>query len=204
MSALSLSPKQKSDWKYSVTVCLSSWLEQQEIILKGQQERVMMITKTVIFSLVMLLPVQSLPPNYEDIESAVDQAMGEKVDISQEDPQSNTIHIAHNNPKDRWEEILWERLSRKCFCFSDIKVVQSNPFNTTIHISLNVGSGSKVGAGRLFDKVIFVNSASMQGDSFLHFCCVPWLLDNTIICVSKLHFLIILYIAKLNSNFNFN
>jgi len=98
----------------------------------------MMITKTVIFSLVMLLPVQSLPPNYEDIESAVDQAMGEKVDISQEDPQSNTIHIAHNNPKD-----------------SDIKVVQSNPFNTTIHISLNVGSGSKV-------SVMLTNARNVQ------------------------------------------
>ena len=28
--------------------------------------------------------------------------------------------------------------------FSDIKVIQKSPFNTTIHFSLNVGNGSKV------------------------------------------------------------
>ena len=50
------------------------------------------------------------------------------MDITQADPNSNTIHIAHNIPKD-----------------SDIKVVQTNPFNTTVHISMNVGTGSKVG-----------------------------------------------------------
>ena len=49
------------------------------------------------------------------------------VDINQADPQSNAIHVAHNIPKD-----------------SDITVVQSNPFNTTVHISMNVGTGSKV------------------------------------------------------------
>eukprot|EP00090_Calanus_glacialis_P029195 TRINITY_DN4684_c0_g1_i5.p1 TRINITY_DN4684_c0_g1~~TRINITY_DN4684_c0_g1_i5.p1 ORF type:complete len:333 (-),score=124.62 TRINITY_DN4684_c0_g1_i5:40-1038(-) len=85
-----------------------------------------MFTKANLFTLVLVPIVSTLPPNYEDVESAVDQAVGEMVDINQADPQSNTIHIAHNNPKD-----------------SDIKVVQSNPFNTTIHISLNVGSGSK-------------------------------------------------------------
>ena len=61
----------------------------------------MMTSKAVVLSLVLVTQVVSLPPNYEDIESAVDQAMGEKVDIQQEDPNSNTIHIAHNNPKDR-------------------------------------------------------------------------------------------------------
>eukprot|EP00092_Neocalanus_flemingeri_P013977 GFUD01015076.1.p1 GENE.GFUD01015076.1~~GFUD01015076.1.p1 ORF type:complete len:341 (-),score=112.84 GFUD01015076.1:126-1148(-) len=86
-----------------------------------------MVNQVILLTLVMVPLVISLPPNYEDIESAVDQAVGEKVDINQADPQSNTIHIAHNNPKD-----------------SDIKVVQSNPFNTTIHISLNVGTGAKV------------------------------------------------------------
>ena len=30
------------------------------------------------------------------------------------------------------------------FILSDISIVQSNPFNTTIHISLNVGMGCKV------------------------------------------------------------
>ena len=32
----------------------------------------------------------------------------------------------------------------KPYLYSDIKIVQSNPFNTTIHISLNVGTGCKV------------------------------------------------------------
>ena len=49
------------------------------------------------------------------------------VDINQADPQSNAIHVAHNIPKD-----------------SDITIVQTNPFNTTVHISMNVGTGSKV------------------------------------------------------------
>jgi hypothetical protein len=53
--------------------------------------------------------------------------LSQVVDINQADPNSNTIHIAHNIPKD-----------------SDIKVVQTNPFNTTVHISMNVGTGSKV------------------------------------------------------------
>jgi len=87
----------------------------------------MMVFQLAVFNLAMLPLVMSLPPNFEDMELSVDQAVGEKVDINQADPQSNTIHIAHNNPKD-----------------SDIKVVQSNPFNTTVHISLNVGTGAKV------------------------------------------------------------
>ena len=51
--------------------------------------------------MIMAPLVISLPPNYEDMELSVDQAVGEMVDINQADPQSNTIHIAHNNPKDR-------------------------------------------------------------------------------------------------------
>jgi len=77
--------------------------------------------------LLLLSSALALPPNFEDIHNAVDQAVDEKVDISQDNPQSNAIHIAHNNPKG-----------------SDIKVVQTNPFNTTVHISLNVGKDSKV------------------------------------------------------------
>ena len=29
-------------------------------------------------------------------------------------------------------------------CFSDIRIVQTNPYNTSVHISLNVGTGCKV------------------------------------------------------------
>ena len=63
----------------------------------------MMIFQDVVLTLAMVMVplVMSLPPNYEDMELAVDQAVGEKVDINQADPQSNAIHIAHNNPKDR-------------------------------------------------------------------------------------------------------
>ena len=57
----------------------------------------------------------------------VDQAQGEVVAVEQADPHSNNIHVAHNNPRD-----------------SDIMITQTNPFNTTIHISLNVGTGCKV------------------------------------------------------------
>ena len=135
------------DKMLSVLLCISSWLELQGILLTGQQESVMMTSKAVVLSLVLVTQVVSLPPNYEDIESAVDQALGEKVDIQQEDPNSNTIHIAHNNPKDRWGETQEEILTGQEFCFSDIKIVQTNPFNTTIHVSLNVGSGAKVGQG---------------------------------------------------------
>ena len=101
------------------------------------------------FALTFLLfnSALALPPNFEDIDLASDQPDGEVeeliiltamrdkhkhlsmqvVDINQADPQSNAIHVAHNIPKD-----------------SDITVVQTNPFNTTVHISMNVGTGSKV------------------------------------------------------------
>merc|ERR1712242_385980 len=68
----------------------------------------------------------ALPQNFEDIDLASDQPDGEVVDINQADPQSNAIHVAHNIPKD-----------------SDITVVQTNPFNTSVHISMNGGTGSK-------------------------------------------------------------
>ena len=55
----------------------------------------------IILTMVIVSLAHSLPPNYDDILSGVDQAVDEKVDITQADPQSNTIHIAHNNPKDR-------------------------------------------------------------------------------------------------------
>ena len=61
----------------------------------------------IILTLVIVSLVSSLPPNYEDIESGVDQAVAEKVDITQADPQSNTIHIAHNNPEDRLD--AWQK-----------------------------------------------------------------------------------------------
>merc|ERR550525_1765406 len=84
------------------------------------------------------LMVEAVEPNYEDLDLVVDQARGEKVDVSQEDPHSNNIHVAHNNPQN-----------------SDISIVPSNPFNTTIHVSLNVGMGCKT-------KVSLSNARNVQ------------------------------------------
>ena len=50
------------------------------------------------------------------------------VDINQDEPQSNAIHVAHNIPTG-----------------SDIKIVQTRPYNTSVHISLNIAKDCKVG-----------------------------------------------------------
>ena len=49
------------------------------------------------------------------------------VDINQDEPQSNAIHVAHNIPTG-----------------SDIKIVQTRPYNTSVHISLNIAKDCKV------------------------------------------------------------
>ena len=56
-----------------------------------------------VILMVMMVPllVAGVEPNYEVLDLVVDQARGEKVDVSQEDPHSNNIHVAHNNPQDR-------------------------------------------------------------------------------------------------------
>lgn len=94
--------------------------------------------QSVIWVMVVVGVVVGVEPNYEDLDLVADQARGEKVDVNQEDPHSNNIHVAHNNPQD-----------------SDISIVQSNPFNTTIHISLNVGKGCKT-------KVTITNARNLQ------------------------------------------
>ena len=58
---------------------------------------------------------------------SLDQPVDEVVEVSQDSPQSNAIHIAHNIPKG-----------------SDISVKLTNPYNVTVHISLNVASDCKV------------------------------------------------------------
>ena len=49
------------------------------------------------------------------------------VDINQDEPNSNAIHVAHNIPTG-----------------SDITVVQTRPYNTSVHISLNIAKDCKV------------------------------------------------------------
>ena len=57
----------------------------------------------ILVLMVMAAPllVAGVEPNYEDLDLVVDQAREEKVDVSQEDPHSNNIHVAHNNPQNR-------------------------------------------------------------------------------------------------------
>ena len=61
------------------------------------------VSMVIWVMMVMAAPllVQGVEPNYEDLDLTVDQAREEKVDISQEDPHSNNIHVAHNNPQNR-------------------------------------------------------------------------------------------------------
>ena len=59
--------------------------------------------QSVVWVMVMVVPllVAGVEPNYEDLDLVVDQARDEKVDVSQDDPHSNNIHVAHNNPQNR-------------------------------------------------------------------------------------------------------
>ena len=61
------------------------------------------VKSVILVLMVMAAPllVAGVEPNYEDLDLVVDQARDEKVDINQEDPHSNNIHVAHNNPKNR-------------------------------------------------------------------------------------------------------
>ena len=43
--------------------------------------------------------VDCIEPNYPEIHDAQSESNGAKVDITQESPNSNTIHVAHNIPK---------------------------------------------------------------------------------------------------------
>ena len=71
--------------------------------------------------------VEAVEPNFEDIESALEEPQNEVVSIEQENPHSNNIHIAHNIPTG-----------------SDITVTQKAPYNATVHISLNIAKECKV------------------------------------------------------------
>ena len=59
--------------------------------------------QSVVWVMVLVAPllVTGVQPNYEDLDLVVDQAREEKVDVSQDDPHSNNIHVAHNNPQNR-------------------------------------------------------------------------------------------------------
>ena len=70
---------------------------------------------------------EAIEPNFEDIDDAKSEPQNEVVNIEQDSPHSNAIHIAHNIPTG-----------------SDITVTQKNPYNSTVHISLNIGKDCKV------------------------------------------------------------
>merc|ERR1712227_746603 len=85
------------------------------------------ITISLILFSILTVTINGLPQNYDDIDMSIDQPKNEKVDISQDSPQSNAIHIGNNNSVG-----------------SEIKIKQTKPYNTSVHISLNVGSDSRV------------------------------------------------------------
>ena len=58
-------------------------------------------TLWLLAALISPLTVSGVEPNFEDLDLVVDQARDEKVDVTQENPHSNNIHVAHNNPKNR-------------------------------------------------------------------------------------------------------
>ena len=47
----------------------------------------------------LVLQVKCLPPNFEDLEFSEQESDGAVVDVTQDSPQSNAIHVAHNIPK---------------------------------------------------------------------------------------------------------
>ena len=71
--------------------------------------------------------VKAIEPNFEDIEESKSEPQNEVINIEQDSPHSNAIHIAHNIPTG-----------------SDITVTQKNPYNSTVHIALNIGKDCKV------------------------------------------------------------
>ncbi|XP_059095307.1 uncharacterized protein LOC131890051 isoform X2 [Tigriopus californicus] len=74
-------------------------------------------------------PCQGAESNFEDLDLSVDMPQNEKVEVIQDDPHSNAVHIAHNIPTG-----------------SDIYVKQTNPYNASVHISLNVANDCQVRA----------------------------------------------------------
>merc|ERR1712004_706917 len=70
---------------------------------------------------------QAIEPNFEDVDESKEQPQNEVVNIDQDSPHSNAVHIAHNIPTG-----------------SDITVKQKNPYNSTVHIALNIAKDCKV------------------------------------------------------------
>ena len=69
--------------------------------LKAQHEKILHQVKIMETEIIKL---ENEKKDMEiEISGLVDQAVDEKVDINQADPHSNTIHVAHNNPKNRWD-----------------------------------------------------------------------------------------------------
>ena len=58
-------------------------------------------TLWLVVALLTPFTVSGVEPNFEDLDLVVDQARDEKVDVTQENPHSNNIHVAHNNPMNR-------------------------------------------------------------------------------------------------------
>jgi hypothetical protein len=79
-----------------------------------------------LFFLVLLLEtayvaVECIEPNYPEIHDAQSESNGAKVDISQESPNSNTIHVAHNIPKNSDISLKQVRKYQTFFCDSAVQ-----------------------------------------------------------------------------------
>ncbi len=48
--------------------------------------------------LVSSLASAQLQANYEDVDESLDQPVDQVVEVVQDSPQSNSVHVAHNNP----------------------------------------------------------------------------------------------------------
>ena len=64
---------------------------------------------------------------YDDIEESEDQPVDKVVNIVQENPHSNAVHVAHSNARN-----------------SDITVEMTMPNNVSVHVSINNANGAKV------------------------------------------------------------
>ena len=95
-------------WKFRIYKFLLRILQDEQLLIiinmfVQRLSRMFISTRLglVIFILVLetAFVVKCAEPNYPEIDDSQTESENAKVDISQESPNSNTIHVAHNIPK---------------------------------------------------------------------------------------------------------
>ena len=95
-------------WKFRIYKFLLIILQDEQLLIiinmfVQRLSRMFISTRLglVIFILVLetAFVVKCAEPNYPEIDDSQTETENAKVDISQESPNSNTIHVAHNIPK---------------------------------------------------------------------------------------------------------